>query len=137
MPRYWILKTDPDTYPYDALERDGRTRWDGVRNPQALRYIRAMAPGDRLLVYHSGNDKAVVGEATVVGSPYPDPDAQDERLSVIDVAAAGRLVTPVTLAAIKRDRVFSDLGLVRQGRLSVIPATKAQWTRLRRLGGAD
>lgn len=105
-----------------------------MRDRQALQDLPAMPLGDRVLVYHSGKDKAVVGEAPVVGSPYPD--ARDERLSMIDIAAAGRLVTPVTLTAIKRDRAFADLGLVRQGRLSVIPATKAQWTRLRRLGGA-
>ena len=135
MPNYWILKTEPSTYSFDDLEREKSTRWDGVRNNLALKHIRSMRPGDPVLVYHTGKDKAVVGEAKVTTDPYPDPEADDERIVVIDLQAAGRLPNPVALSAIKADPAFKDLALVRMGRLSVVPATKSQWQRLRKLAG--
>jgi len=131
MAGYWILKTEPTTYAYADLEREGRTRWDGVRNNLALKHIRAMRGGDPVLIYHSGKDKALVGEAKVVGDPYVDPDAGDPRLHVVDLEAVGALPAPVPLAAVKADTAFADLALVRQGRLSVLPATKTQFERLR------
>lgn len=131
MAGHWILKTEPTTYAYADLERDGRTRWDGVRNNLALKHIRAMRAGDRVLIYHSGKDKALVGEARVVGNPYVDPGADDSKLYVVDVEAVKALSAPVPLAAIKADAAFADLGLVRQGRLSVVPASKTQFERLR------
>ncbi len=136
MPSYWIVKTEPSTYSFDELERTGKTVWDGVRNNLALKHLRAMKPGDRVLVYHSGEQKAVVGMAEVVSAPYPDPKARDPKLTVVELKAAGRMARPVPLAEIKKDRAFADLGLVRIGRLSVMPASADQFRRLAKLGGA-
>lgn len=130
MANYWILKTDADTYPFDQLARDRRTVWDGVSNALALKHIRSMAKGDRLFIYHSGDDKALVGLARVASDPYPDPKAKDPRLYVVDVEAGERLARPVTLAEVKADPAFADLGLVRMSRLSVIPVPAEQWKRL-------
>lgn len=136
MASYWILKTEPTTYGFHDLEREKSTVWDGVRNNLALKYVRQMAPGDQVLVYHSGAEKAVVGRAEVVTAPYPDPKSKDSRLVVVEIKAKGRLAKPVPLAAIKADRAFADLALVRMGRLSVMPATPAQWQRLLALAGS-
>ncbi|HXF94656.1 MAG TPA: EVE domain-containing protein, partial [Gemmatimonadales bacterium] len=113
---YWILKTEPSAYSYSDLERDRRTVWDGVKNPVALKHIGEMRPGDEVVIYHTGNEKAVVGRAEVVSAPYPDPKKNDPRLLVVELAARGRLPRPVTLAEIKADRTFRDLALVRMGR---------------------
>jgi predicted RNA-binding protein with PUA-like domain len=123
----WLLKTEPGDYSYDRLETAGRATWDGVRNPAALRNLAAMRRGDRVLVYHTGDEKAVVGTAEVVRAAYPDPRYPDGKLMVVDVEARGRLARPVTLAEIKALSDFRDSPLVRQGRLSVVPLTAAQW----------
>lgn len=135
MPSHWILKTEPSTYAFDDLVRERTTRWDGVTNALALKHIRAMRPGDRVLIYHSGKEKAAVGTATVASEPYPDPTAKDEKIVVVDLEADERLARPVPLATIKRDAAFRDLALVRMPRLSVVPATAAQWRRIVELGG--
>ena len=123
----WLLKTEPGEYSYDDLEREGRARWNGVTNPVALRNLRATKRGDRVLVYHTGSEKAVVGKAEVVREAYADPKAKDERLVVVDVEPRGRLARPVTLAEIKAMPEFAESPLVRQGRLSVVPLTAVQW----------
>ncbi|HXE57189.1 MAG TPA: EVE domain-containing protein [Gemmatimonadales bacterium] len=135
MPSHWILKSDPDTYAFDDLARDRRTVWDGVSNNLALKHLRAMRRGDEALIYHSGDDKALVGRARIVSDPYPDPKAGDAKRVVVDVEAAGGLARPVTLAEIKADPAFADLGLVRMPRLSVIPVPAPQWKRLLALAG--
>jgi predicted RNA-binding protein with PUA-like domain len=122
----WLLKTEPSEFSYGDLEKKGRTAWDGVRNPVALKNLGAMKAGDRAFVYHTGGEKAVVGRAEVVRAAYPDPKAKDARLVVVDVKATGRLKRPVTLAEIKALAVFAESPLVRQGRLSVVPLTAAQ-----------
>ncbi len=127
---YWLLKTEPSTYSYDDLERDGKTVWDGVRNAQALIHIRAMGSGDDVLIYHSGEQRAVVGTGTIISEPYADPRAGDPKLMVVDVQRAERFDKPVALAAIKADTVFEAMALVRQPRLSVMPVTHEQWDRL-------
>jgi predicted RNA-binding protein with PUA-like domain len=132
---YWILKTDADTYPFDQLERERRAVWDGVTNALALKHIRSMAPGDTALIYHSNVGKELVGLARIVSAPYPDPKQKDPKVVVVDLEADRRLPTPVTLAAIKADPAFSDLGLVRMSRLSVIPVPGEQWKRLLRMAG--
>jgi predicted RNA-binding protein with PUA-like domain len=124
----WLLKTEPSTYAYDDLEKAKRATWDGVKNPVALRHLREMKEGDAALIYHTGGEKAVVGTALVVRAAYPDPKAKDPRLVVVDLAPAGRLERPVTLAEIKALPAGSPL--LRQGRLSVVPLTKAQWNAL-------
>jgi predicted RNA-binding protein with PUA-like domain len=130
MAHYWILKTDTDTYPFDQLVHDRRTVWDGVSNALALKHIRSMAKGDQVFIYHSGDDKALVGLARVVSDPYPDPKTKDPKLYVVDLEAGDRLPRPVTLAEVKADPAFADLGLVRMSRLSVIPVPAEQWKRL-------
>ena len=123
----WLLKTESGDYSWDALEKAGRARWDGVRNPAALRNLAAMKPGDRVLVYHTGDEKAVVGVAEVVRAAYPDPKYPDGKLLVVDLEPRARLARPVTLAEMKALAEFRDSPLVRQGRLSVVPITAAQW----------
>jgi predicted RNA-binding protein with PUA-like domain len=133
---YWILKTDADTYPFDRLVRERRTVWDGVSNALALKHIRSMAKGDHALIYHSGDEKALVGLARIVSDPHPDPKTKDPKLAVVEVEAGERLPRPVTLAAIKADPAFAELGLVRMSRLSVIPVPPEQWKRLLSMAGA-
>jgi len=135
MPNYWIVKTEPSTYSYDDLERQKRTVWDGVKNNLALKHLRQMKPGDRVMVYHSGDEKAVVGVAEVASEAFPDPKQRDPKLAVVELKAAGRLPRAVPLAEIKKDRAFADLGLVRMGRLSVMPASAEQFQRLVKMAG--
>lgn len=132
---YWIVKTEPSTYSYADLAGQKTAVWDGVKNNLALKHLRAMKPGDQVLVYHTGDEKAVVGVAQVVSQPYPDPKQKDPKLTVVDLRAEGKLPRPVPLGEIKQDRAFADLGLVRIGRLSVMPVSAEQFKRLLKLGG--
>jgi len=136
MPNYWIVKTEPSTYSFDDLARQKTAVWDGVKNNLALKHLRQMKPGDRVLVYHTGDEKAVVGVAEVASQPYPDPKQKDPKLAVVDLKAGERLPRPVPLAEIKGDRAFADLALVRIGRLSVMPASADQFKRILKLGDA-
>lgn len=126
MPNCWLVKTEPSTYSFDDLDREGITTWDGVKNPLALKHLRAMQPGDDVLVYHTGNEKAIVGIATVTAAGDP-PKLKAKR----------RLSRAVSLAEIKKDKAFADLPLVRIGRLSVMPVPAAPYRKLLQLGGAD
>ncbi|OLC08820.1 MAG: ubiquinol-cytochrome C reductase [Gemmatimonadetes bacterium 13_1_40CM_70_11] len=135
MPSYWILKTEPSAYSFDRLERERSAVWDGVKNPLALKHLRAMQPGDEVMIYHTGDEKAVVGTATVATGSYPDPKAKDPALVVVDLKAGKRLPQPVPLSVIKADPVFKDIALVRMPRLSVVPATAVHWSRLLGLSG--
>ena len=126
----WILKTEPSTYSFDDLARAGKAVWDGVSNPVAVRNIRAMKTGDQLMIYHTGDEKQVVGLAEVVSEPYDDPKDKGGRLAVVDIKAGKRVAKPVTLAAIKADPAFKDLALVRQGRLSVVSVPADLWERM-------
>jgi len=135
MTMYWIVKTEPSTYSYDDLANQKTAVWDGVKNNLALKHLREMKPGDQVLVYHTGDEKAVVGVAEVVSLPYADPKQKDPKLMVVDLRAEGRLPRAVSLAEIKKDRAFADLALVRIGRLSVMPASADQFKRLLKLGG--
>jgi predicted RNA-binding protein with PUA-like domain len=136
MPNYWIVKTEPSTYSFDDLARQKTAVWDGVKNNLALKHLRQMRPGDRVLVYHTGDEKAVVGIAEVISQSYPDPKQKDPKLAVVDLRAVERLPRPVPLAEIKKDRAFADLALVRMGRLSVMPVSADQFKRILKLGGA-
>lgn len=118
--KYFLAKTDPETYSIDQFEREKKTVWDGVKNPQALRAIREMRPGDRVFLYHSGGDSAVVGLTKVVSEPRPDP--KNPKLTVIDLEFLTRLDPPTTLHEIKESGLFLDWALVRQGRLSTMAA---------------
>ena len=135
MNRFWLLKTEPEHYSYADLERDGATVWDGVANNTALMHIRTMQPGDLALIYHTGDERQAVGLAQITSAPYADPAAGDPKLVVVDLKPLRRLPQPVTLAAVKADPEFADFALVRQSRLSVVPATDAQWARLLRMAG--
>lgn len=122
----WLVKTEPGTYAWTDLVRDGRTAWTGVANPQAQANLRAMAEGDAAVVYHTGGEKAAVGLAEVVRAAYPDPGA--EGLVCVDLASVAPLAAPVTLARLKDEQAFAGSALVRQGRLSVVPIDPKQWT---------
>src|SRR5436189_5505048 len=136
MSSYWIVKTEPSTYSYDELERQKTAVWDGVKNNLALKHLRQMKPGDRVLVYHTGDEKAVVGVAEATSEAYPDPKQKDPKLAVVDLRAVERLPRPGPPAQVKQDRAFADLGLVRMGRLSVRPVSADEYNRLRKMGGA-
>ncbi|HEV3332640.1 MAG TPA: EVE domain-containing protein [Bryobacteraceae bacterium] len=118
--KYFLAKTDPETYSIDDFERDGKTVWDGVTNPQAVRAIREMRPGDRVFMYHSGGVSGVVGLATVRSEPRDDP--KNPKSAVVDLEFNGRLEPPTTLAEVKQSGKFDDWALVRQGRLSTMAA---------------
>ena len=126
---YFLAKTDPDTYSIGQLEQDKKTVWDGVRNPQAVRAIRSMRPGDKVFIYHSGGNSAVVGLARVVSESRTDP--KNPKSAVVDLEFVERLDPAVTLSEIKQSKLFEDWGLVRQGRLSTMAATETfvEWMR--------
>jgi predicted RNA-binding protein with PUA-like domain len=132
----WLLKSDPETYSFADLERDGKTRWDGVSNALALKHIRSMHPGDSALIYHTGDEKAIVGTAEITSEPYSDPKQNDPRLTVVDLKAGSRLARTVPLAEIKKQAAFKDFALVRMPRLSVMPVSDAQWKTLMELAKA-
>jgi predicted RNA-binding protein with PUA-like domain len=134
MPNYWLLKTEPSSYSFTRLVAEGRAVWDGVRNNLALVHLRGMKAGDRVLVYHSGSEKAVVGTAKVLKAAYPDPTQADPKLVVVDLAPDAKLATPVTLGAIKADPSLAEIPLVRNSRLSVMPVTGEQWKHLLAMG---
>ena len=132
---HWLVKSEPGTYSWDDLVRDGKTRWDGVRNFQARNHIRAMQPGDLTLFYHSGDQRSVPGVARVVSAPYPDPTATDGDWSAIDVEPAFALRQPVTLGQIKGQRGLRDMVLLKQSRLSVQPVRTDEFDAIVELGG--
>jgi len=132
---YWLVKSEPSTYSWDQLVKEGRTFWSGVRNFQASNNLKAMKNGDRTFFYHSGEDKAVVGIAEVVKEYYPDHTDATGKFGMVDVKAVSALRTPVTLAQIKAEPKLKDLLLVRQSRLSVMPIDPASWKLICAMGG--
>jgi predicted RNA-binding protein with PUA-like domain len=132
---WWLAKSDPDTYGWSDLLRDGKTSWDGVRNFTARNYIRAMKPGDLVLFYHSGDEKSVVGAMKILSGAYPDETAAEEGWSTIDVAPAWSLKSPVTLASIKAESSLKNTYLVRVARLSVMPLEKEEFEKIVSMGG--
>jgi predicted RNA-binding protein with PUA-like domain len=129
----WLVKEEPETYSYDALVRDGRTVWAGVRNPLAQKHLRSIRRGDRIFYYHTGKEKAVVAVAKAASDAYDDPKDKDGKLAVIDVIPDRKLARPVTLKEIKADAAFASFPLVRMSRLSVMPVTDAEWNRIEKL----
>lgn len=117
----YLLKTEPSAYSYADLQKDGATIWDGISNPVALRNLGKMQSGDRLIIYHTGDEKSAIGSATVIAA-----DASDPKSPQVKIKAGKPLPTPVSLAQMKANKLFSDSPLVRQGRLSVVPLTAAQ-----------
>ena len=123
----WLVKQEPETYSWSDFVSDGGTDWTGVRNYQARNNLREMRTGERVLFYHSGKDKAVVGVAEVVKSAYPDPTADDEQWVAVDLKPVKALKNPVPLAAIRYDKRLSQLPLIRQSQLSVMSLTKDEF----------
>jgi predicted RNA-binding protein with PUA-like domain len=126
----WLVKEEPTHYGFDALVKDGRAVWSGVRNALAQKHLRAVKRGDRIFYYHTGDERAVVGIARALSDPYPDPEDPTGKRVAVDIAPVERLPGPVTLAEIKADRAFKDFPLVRIARLSVMPVTDVEWARI-------
>jgi predicted RNA-binding protein with PUA-like domain len=133
--QYWLVKQEPESYSWDAFVADGKTAWTGVRNFQARNNLRAMHVGDRVLYYHSVTGKAVVGIAQVLKEAYPDATADEGDWECVDLAPVEAFKQPVTLAQIKADPLLSQMALVRQSRLSVLPLSPSEYKRLVELGG--
>jgi predicted RNA-binding protein with PUA-like domain len=131
----WLVKEEPTHYSFDDLVRDGRTVWSGVRNPLAQKHLQSMKEKDRIFFYHTGDEKAVIGIAKVASAPYPDSADRSGKLYAVDIVPVKKLKAPVTLAAIKADKAFASFPLVRISRLSVMPVTDDEWTRIEKMAG--
>lgn len=137
----FLLKTEPNDYSYADLERDGVTTWTGVKNPAALIALRTMRKGDLALIYHTGDEKAIVGVARVVKGAHADPknpgenDRGEPKFAVVDLAPMKAAKSPVTLAALKADKRFAAFGLVKQSRLSAMPVPPELETLIRKMAG--
>jgi predicted RNA-binding protein with PUA-like domain len=131
----WLFKEEPSHYSFDALVKDRKTVWSGVKNPVAQRNLRSVKKGDRIFYYHTGDEKSVVGIAKALADAYPDPDDATGKAHVVDVGPVKKLARPVTLKEVKADPFFKDFDLVRISRLSVMPVSDAQWARIEKLGG--
>jgi predicted RNA-binding protein with PUA-like domain len=127
MAQRWLFKTEPSTYSWADLERDRRTVWDGVKNALALKHLAAVATGDEVLIYHTGDEKAAVGIAKVVRGAYPDPKQKDARLVVVDLQPVKALARPVALGEMRANRELAGFDLLRLPRLSVMPVSAEQW----------
>lgn len=132
---YWLLKSEPETWSWDDQLSTASEPWDGVRNFQAQKNMRAMKIGDLCFFYHSGKSRQIVGIVDVVKAPYPDPDDETGRFCLIDVAAKKAVPNPVSLLDIKADERLADLALVRQSRLSVAPIDPEAWKIICAMGG--
>jgi predicted RNA-binding protein with PUA-like domain len=133
--QYWLVKSEPETYSWDDLVRDKHTDWTGVRNYAARLHLKAMRTGDQVFVYHSGDDKNVVGIAKVTKAAFPDTTADEDGWVAVELAAVTPLKNPVTLAQLKADPSLKNMVFVRQSRLSVSPVTPAEFSKLKKLGG--
>lgn len=132
--QYWLMKTEPGTFSYDDLERDGWTHWDGVRNYQARNNLAAMRVGDLALLYHSVSEKAVIGIGKITQAAYPDPTDPTEKWIAVRVEPVARLKQPVTLQQVKEEPALSDIPLIKQARLSVMPLPEAAFNLILKLG---
>lgn len=134
MSAYWLMKSEPNVYPFGKLVEEGRTFWDGVRNFEARNNLRAMKEGDLAFFYHSNIGKEIVGIVKVVEEAYPDPTAPGEDWSVVDIAPVKAMKKPVSLATIKDDPALQNMALLRRSRLSVVPVTKDEFVHILELG---
>lgn len=137
MPSYWLVKQEPTKYPFSQLVKDKKTRWDGVRNFQARNNLRAMKKGDKVLYYHSVEEKAVVGVAKVAKEAYPDPTAEEGDWSAVDLKPLLPLVRPVPLMEIKFQPKLKNIALIKQSRLSVMPVTAVEFETILKLGATS
>ena len=133
--QYWLVKTEPETYSWADLVREKRTDWTGVRNYAARLHLKAMQEGDAVLVYHSGDEKSVIGIARVIKAAFPDTTADEDGWVAVALAPVAPLKQPVTLAQIKAETALKGMTFVRQSRLSVSPVTPAEFARIKKLGG--
>ena len=129
----WLFKEEPTHYSYDDLTRDKKTSWTGVRNPLAQKHLRSVQKDDKIFFYHTGDQKSVVGVAKALGAAYPDPADKTGKLFAVDVGPVKKLPKPVTLASIKADKSFATFALVRMSRLSVMPVSDDEWTRIEKM----
>ena len=132
--QYWLVKQEPEKYPWAQFVKDKGTYWDGVRNYQARNNLRTMKKGDQVMYYHSVSEKAVVGVAKVTTEAYPDPTAKEEGWSVVDLKPVKAMVESVTLEQIKTDPKLVEIALIKQSRLSVMPLRAAEFKRILQLG---
>ncbi len=135
MPNFWLLKTEPSAYSYSNLEKDGKTMWDGVTNNYALKNMSQIKKGDVVFIYHTGDEKQVVGIAKTISDPYPDPKQKTPRLLVIDLEPYKKLAKPVTLYELKAKKELKSFELVRLPRLSVMPVAKGIWEIILKMAG--
>ena len=132
--QHWLVKQEPEKYPWTQFVKDKGTYWDGVRNYQARNNLRAMKKGDLVMYYHSVSEKAVVGVAKVTGEAYPDPTAKEGDWSVVDLKPLKAMAEPVTLERIKVDAKLAEIALIKQSRLSVMPLRASEFRRVLQLG---
>lgn len=136
--KLWLLKTEPETFSFSTLIKEGKTNWNGVRNFQARNFLRMVQAGDRALIYHSGKEKAVVGVAEVTGNPYPDPDSENPGDWVqMDIRPQFALESRVPLSDIKEKDALRGLLLLKQSRLSVMPITETEFQTIIEMGGIE
>ncbi|QYO66221.1 EVE domain-containing protein [Leptolyngbya sp. 7M] len=131
---YWLVKQEPGSYSFDDFQKEKKTDWTGVRNYQARNFLRDMQKGDEVLFYHSGDEKAVVGFATVSKEAFQDPTADDPAWIAVELKAGKKLKTPVPLSSIKAEPKLSNILLVRNGRISVMSLTKAEFDQIVKMG---
>jgi predicted RNA-binding protein with PUA-like domain len=131
---YWLVKQDPANYPFEQFQKEKKTDWTGVRNYQARNFLRDMKKGDEVLFYHSGDEKAVVGFATVSKPAFPDPTADEDGWIAVELKAGKTFSKPVTLAQVKADPKLANILLVKNGRISVMSLTKAEYERMVKMG---
>jgi predicted RNA-binding protein with PUA-like domain len=129
----WLFKEEPSHYGFDALVKDKRAVWSGVKNPVAQKHLHAVKRGDSIFYYHTGDEKSVVGVAVALGDAYQDPQDKTGRSAVVDVGPVRKLKRPVTLAEIKADARFKTFPLVRISRLSVMPVSDVEWRRIEKM----
>jgi predicted RNA-binding protein with PUA-like domain len=132
---HWLVKSEPNTFAFSQLQKDGRTVWDGVRNHAAAGHLKAMAEGDEVLFYHSQEGLAVVGIAKVIRTAFPDASDPTGRFVAVELAPVRELKRPVTLAEMKAEPSLADMAMVRQGRLSVSPVSPAEWKTILKMAG--
>lgn len=134
-PQTWLVKSEPSTYSYADLERDGSTVWDGVRNFTARGHLKEMQVGDQVFFYHSQDGKAVVAIAQVSKEAFPDASDETGRFVAVELKPVRPLKAPVTLEAMKANPALAELKMIRQGRLSVSPVTAAEWAAILKMAG--
>lgn len=134
---YWLMKSEPNAYSWQDLTRDGHTHWDGVKNYQARNFMMQMKISDLVLMYHSIQDKAIVGIMKVIKEHYPDPSDSSKKFVMVDVEPVQMLTKPVTLADIKAAPLLQNIGLIKQSRLSVMPIMHEEWKEILQMSNTE